>query len=158
MALVLAGAAEACSTRTGSTYHFLEDAQLALLRSSIKSGKTPATGDEALAILRATNTSQELDAWGESLVYRFPSSDPERVFDLYSKGANNIDDGGNGDDVVPWEFRDFYYQCYSPISIENLVMYAFLLDGPVLIAGIAILWLVRRFRRRSGDLPVGGDI
>jgi len=41
-----------------------------------------------------------LDIWGRPMVYRFPASDRERIFDLYSVGPNGVDDMGDGDDVT----------------------------------------------------------
>ncbi len=38
------------------------------------------------------------DAWGHRFVYRSPSKDKGKPYDVYSMGPNGIDDGG-GDDV-----------------------------------------------------------
>jgi len=40
-----------------------------------------------------------VDSWGQRLVYRCPHDNPALVCQLYSIGANGIDEGGKGDDI-----------------------------------------------------------
>ena len=56
----------------------------------------PSSGDK---ILR--------DAWGNALVYRFPSPRQEGIFDLYSVGPNGVDEMGEGDDIAFFERSNF---------------------------------------------------
>lgn len=39
------------------------------------------------------------DVWGNELMWRFPSTSKEVIYDLYSVGPNGKDEGGTGDDV-----------------------------------------------------------
>jgi len=48
-----------------------------------------------------------VDGYGRALVYRFPSSRAEAMFDLYSVGANGVDENGEGDDVTAWPLTAF---------------------------------------------------
>jgi general secretion pathway protein G len=51
------------------------------------------------------------DSWGHDFKYIIPPIYGNKKFDLYSVGANGIDEHGNGDDVSNWkEYDKKYYQ------------------------------------------------
>jgi hypothetical protein len=59
--------------------------------------------DGTSAIVRTSEDGhlQLIDAWGHSLVYKYPSGMPGHLFRLYSVGPNGIDEDGKGDDIDP---------------------------------------------------------
>jgi len=42
------------------------------------------------------------DGWQNALIYNNPAELGGRHYDLYSMGANGVDDRGEGDDIVAW--------------------------------------------------------
>lgn len=51
------------------------------------------------------------DPWGHDYKYIMPSMYGNKKFDLYSVGADGIDDHGNGDDISNWkEYDKKYYK------------------------------------------------
>ena len=46
---------------------------------------------------------EPLDPWGEWYVYKCPGTKSQVGYDLYSKGPNKRDDGGEGDDIPNWK-------------------------------------------------------
>ena len=144
--MLLSSWVSANSSKAKDTYAALEHLELLILRHSARVGHVPSTA-EGLAVVRhpdgnPVRSSLLKDAWYEPLVYRYPSAVADRIFDLYSKGPNQIDEQGRGDDVVAWEYRNYG-------SGSGFAMTAFLLvvlfDGPVLLAVMAVLhWRRRR--------------
>lgn len=59
------------------------------------------------ALMPSLRREQVVDPWGRPLVYRFPASAKERLFDLYSTGPNGVDEMGSGDDITCGPDADF---------------------------------------------------
>lgn len=61
------------------------------------------------------------DRWGRKLVYVVPGK--HRAFDLYSFGANGIDEQGEGDDISNWAgIREgYYYKTTWPLGRRLLI-------------------------------------
>ena len=82
----------------------------ALQLYSEDAGRIPTTEEGLWALTQSPLTSRGwrpplapealVDAWGEPFVYRQPGFFGMDGFDLYSKGANRLDEQGNGDDIT----------------------------------------------------------
>lgn len=143
----------ATTTLQGLTYNRLERIQLDVLQHAVNRSHLPTT-EEGLVSLRQLNgtafdPSEFRDSWGEPLIYRSPSASKERLFDLYSKGPNRRDDGGTGDDVVVWEYRDYYSGAGSLGIFERAFGWLMVIDGPILLACIGLYAFRCRQRRKT---------
>ena len=89
-----------------------EDKPLALPRGDIRALCKWVEGREGIWHAWRWRTSnleheQVVDPWGRPLVYRFPASTKEKMFDLYSTGPNGVDEMGGGDDITCGPDADF---------------------------------------------------
>ena len=145
---MISTAADASSTRAGRTYTALRNVEHLLLVHSVQAGGAPATQADLLALMRSRpqvfHRRAGDDDWNRPLNYRIPSVDPSRAFDLYSSGPDGKDDGGEGDDIVPWEYRGYYR---TGGSQPLLLALAVLADGPLL----ALILVLRFFLRRRAQ-------
>jgi hypothetical protein len=145
LALMIATDSDASSTRAGHTYTSLRMLEHSLLVHSVRAGSAPTTQAELLALMRlhpeVFHRRAGHDDWNRPLNYRIPSADPSRAFDLYSSGPNGKDDGGEDDDIVPWENRGYYRTGGSQALVVGL---AVLLDGPLLALILVIRFVLRR--------------
>lgn len=136
--------AYASSTRAGRTYAHLRALDERLLVYAVRSGNPPRTREELSSLVRSQadwfRKRDLIDAWQVPVNYRFPSASEDRAFDLYSSGPDRIDNGGEGDDIVPWEYRGYYA---TKSGADTWIAAALLLDGPILL----LLILVRRTLR-----------
>ena len=146
LACLICTSSNASSTRAGRTYTALGMLEEALLVQSIRAGGAPANRAELLALMRSHpevfHPRAEQDDWNRQINYRFPSPDPSRAFDIYSSGPDGKDDGGGGDDVVPWENRGYFRTNAAPGKL--LLALAVVLDGPLLALLLAIRFVLRR--------------
>ena len=138
------------STLASNTYHQLKELQLALLNYSNLEGNLPTSQNEFENLMNEKGNlllsvySNE-DTWGQLLVYRYPSVSSIRAFDLYSIGANGVDNKGEDDDVVPWQYRGFYQPKNEFSSIFSFFL--ILLDGPIILIFIVIFYLSRKYKK-----------
>lgn len=88
-----------------------------------------------------------LDNWNRKLVYRAPGFHGE--FDVYSVGADGIDDQGEKDDISNWSGvnEGYYWKRFWPLG--RLTIYA------SCIVGFAIFCARKRFPRHSGKSLAG---
>lgn len=136
----------------GLTYSRLERIQFDILQHAAKVSHLPTT-EEGLGSLRQLNgaaydPSEFKDSWGEQLVYRSPSNSKERLFDLYSMGPNRKDDGGAGDDVVVWEYRNYYSAAGSLGIFERAFAWVMVFDGPFLLGCLGLYAFLRCQHRK----------
>lgn len=147
----LASGADATTTRAGLTYNRLQGLQQQVLEQAVKNTHLPTTAEGLNGLKRVDgqpiSESRMLDAWGQPFVYRAPSRSSDRLFDVYSIGPNGRDDGGEEDDIVPWDYRGYYSPGHN--FLENAFMYVALLDGPVLFVGILSWFVYRQLRARK---------
>jgi hypothetical protein len=105
---------------------------------------------DALLTLRTDkfHKKESFDSWGQPMIYRWPSSSPDRAYDLYSAGANGMDERGEGDDVAVWNNRGYHRQYRSWSDL--LVIGAMLLDGPLLLVVVVVMSVRhRKWRARA---------
>lgn len=144
------GSACATTTKAGLTYTELEDLRVVVLEHAVRTGKVPTT-DEGLASVREGDgrAPRTVDAWGETFIYHAPSLSSDRLFDLYSKGTNRVDDHGGGDDIVYWEYRGYYS---GRIGITDTALAAIVLfDGPILIVIGGVWYVCKKVRHRCRE-------
>ncbi len=118
-----------------------EDGLRALTSSSSSAGQDRSYVKPALVT----------DGWGQPLVYRYPAEFGSEAFDLYSIGANGIDEHGGGDDVSSWKGHD--RRAYRlPWRGDALLSAAILLDGPLILAFLVAhrIFIATRRRMHAG--------
>ena len=140
LACILSGEVGATSTWRGTSYLALKRIDYALLHFSAKMGHIPRDQSEFEEAVRNNpeifSTLGLKDAWGNEVIYRHPGRDG-RLYDLYSAGANGIDENGASDDVAVWEYRGHYVS--EAWSWDSLAWILLVLDGPIiLIVALAI--------------------
>lgn len=111
-----------------------------LTKSQTESGKQSPELPQGLA---------PIDAWGTPLIYLHPPIHGPGPYDLYSAGANKVDDLGRHDDITSWSGipRRFYPRPtpWSLIAIGTTLLAVLLALVFGIISG------VRALRRRAGS-------
>jgi len=149
LALVCSAAAFASTTRSGSTHHRAKWLEHAVLIHLAEHGGIPKS-DAEFRTLMAEHPEKfgkhgASDSWGRSFHYRYPAIESGGLFDLYSFGPNGIDDGGNVDDVVAWEYRmEYSHLRYDAEMVLGIIVF---IDGPILLLLIAIDVIRKRSKR-----------
>lgn len=70
-----------------------------------RTGRFPSS-EEVFKVLYPNEQFVPTDGWRRPLVYRNNGSKAARPFNLYSIGANGIDEGGAGDDLDFWQLKE----------------------------------------------------
>ena len=139
--------ASATSTYQGQTYSALMRLDHGILYYSAKSGGVPQNQVELEKAVKENpeifGTNLWKDSWGRNLIYRQPGNQG-RLYDLYSVGSNGIDDKGTQDDVVVWEYRGYYVSRSN--GWGSVISLALLIDGPLLMVLLAVVYLRRKWR------------
>lgn len=78
------------------------------------------------------NKNIPMDAWGKPFIYTIPSKYSKNEFDLYSFGANGLDDLGQKDDITSWTEVNYKYYRRS----FNTIYLIFSLIGLFIVAVI----------------------
>jgi len=140
--------AYASSTRAGRTYSKLKSIEHRVLVYAVREGNSPMTQSDFHGLMKSEPewfTSWHVrDDWGTLLNFKQPSSADSRAFDLYSSGPNRLDEGGEGDDVVPWEYRGYYSSSKQPFEI--LLALGLLLDAPAILLFLFGRHFIRRVK------------
>ena len=128
------------------TYVSLQRLEQALLVKSVREGRAPKSQEEFNGLPSKDPAYFPKywfhDAWGRDIIYVFPSASDTRAFDVYSRGTNGVDDGGNGDDVVPWEYRGYHSPAKEPL--EKTFTLLLLVDGPLILLCLFVLKIWRK--------------
>ncbi len=144
--LLIHSAASAHSYKPADAFHELQRLERSILVHSARTGRIPES-NERLIQIDAIHLHALVDPWGEDYVYRHPSTDQSRPFDLYSTGLNRVDDLGAGDDIVAWERRS-HYQASIDESPGMLLALVLLFDGPM---ALLLFLVIHTYRRRQGS-------
>lgn len=149
LALVSSAAAWASTTRSNSTHQEARWLEHALLIHLAKEVGIPKTDAEFRTLMtehpEKFGKRGSSDSWGRPFHYRYPATESGGLFDLYSFGPNGIDDGGNADDVVAWEYRMQY--SHGRFDVETILGIIVFIDGPILLLLIAIDVFRKRTKR-----------
>ena len=136
----------ATTTKAGITKADLRALRIIVLEHAVKTGRLPSTEEGISSIPETTGRVPKFDGWGEAFIYRSPSLSVDRLFDLYSKGANRTDDLGQGDDVVYWNNSIYDTRKLNPF--DSLPVAIVIFDGPLLILIIGVFYLYRKLRKK----------
>jgi general secretion pathway protein G len=133
--------------------------RIRILSSAIESyrahfGKLPSPeqfwiGVRPFDIGPTNDVAAPTDDWGRPLIYRMPGQHGD--FDLYSLGADGIDQGGGRDDISNWAGVNDGYHWKATWPAGRIAIAA----GAVLGIGTH---LMRRWLPRRGVLPLAGSI
>jgi len=157
--LLTPGPAIADTYRDTSTLFVIRRIQEGLTAFEHDVGRLPSS-TEGLAALRedpgigpawrgpyGSGRNAPTDAWGEPLVYHHPPLYAPAEYDLYSKGVNEVDDRGEGDDITNWSgIRHQFYPRPMPWAALAIGL-GFLVFLAALVLGATVA--VRKLRGRS---------
>ncbi len=127
----------------------LEMLEKEIYRFAAYNNRLPVNLDEVAGWGKSQlNQSNFTDPWGRQWVYIIPGSN-ERLFDIYSKGINGVDNLRKDDD----------YFIGKPLNLENAGKYKVLkwvflgitFDGPIIVLGIIIVATMRRKKLMRSD-------
>jgi general secretion pathway protein G len=136
------GRAFATSSPPSRTYHSLQSLDKAILGFHADKGRYP----DAKQLARELQEAEWLDRgndvrddWGRPFVYRVPGE--HGPYDLYSTGADGIDDRGSNDDISRWAGvnEGFYWKRGWPRG-RRVIFGSCLLGVMILAAGFWLRW------------------
>jgi len=145
--------ADAWSSMASKTYHKVIVAAKVVEEYRLDSGKLPDVQHSWESIRKDSQLiSPEqpdpfLDYWKQELVYRNPGSHGE--FDIYSVGADGIDDHGAKDDISNWSGvnEGYYWKSFWPLGRFTIITSS--------VLGILIFFGRRKIPRHLGSPLVG---
>jgi general secretion pathway protein G len=150
--LVLTG--EATSSRSGKTRSDLASTATYIELLRLEKGRLPtaAEWDDQIQGQAGLETYPVVqDAWGRRFIYLAPGKHGD--FDLYSAGANGLDEMGKGDDISVWAGTNdgFYDKRNWPVARRVAAAGFFLASSSLLLARWLTWWVVRAL---SGSLLI----
>jgi type II secretion system protein G len=143
----------------------IKNLELALYRFGTDCHRLPTTDEGLQVLLKAPSNTPSWrgpylkkliipkDYWGENFIYYYPSRHSPERFDLYSKGKNNIDEQGDGDDVSQWKDYDkskYHSYDFTAESLLLIIISAILIsDFPIAVAVYFFIKVRRGLRQKK---------
>nr|WP_315490797.1 type II secretion system protein GspG [uncultured Rhodoferax sp.] len=91
------------------------------------------------------------DDWGNPFVYRV--SPGVKGYMLYSRGANGIDEFGDGDDITTdskqYTCKQYQERCWTPCEVFKIISYATSLLSSLVLSVLGVLFAILFIRNRS---------
>ena len=148
----LSGSAHAWSSKASQTYYKAKSAAMAVEEYRQNFGKLPDSWNAIRQDPQSIFPGQAdafLDDWKRELAYRFPGLHGE--FDVYSLGADGIDNHGELDDISAWNGvnEGYHWKKSWPLGRYTIIASC--------LIGIVVFRMSEKFPRQTGK-PLAGLI